>query len=288
MAADFGVFVTILTGLLLEAMPFLLAGSVASGFVEVFLKREHVEGFARRRLGHHVVFGVLLGMVIPVCECGVIPLARRLLGKGFPAAAAVSFILAAPAINPVTLASTATAFGIGKVFFLRILMTAATSWLVAIVVVRLHPALSREDELPGCVVSGRGVMDALRHAGGDFVEMAGYLVLGAAVAAAMQTVVAREMVLAIGQGPVSSVLAMQALAFVLSLCSTVDSFIALALAGTFKTGALVAFLVFGPMVDIKSTAMLLGTFRRRAVLLMVAACFGLSLLFGVLTNLLVP
>ncbi len=132
---------------------------------------------------------------------------------------------------------------------------------------------------------GRRFAQAFTLAGDDFLDMARYLIAGSMLAAAMQTLVPQSALLAVGQGPVISVVVLQALAFVLSVCSTVDAFLALAFAGTFTTGAVVAFLVFGPMVDIKSSLMFLGVFQRRAVAYLIVLPLVLSLLMGVWWNL---
>ena len=115
--------------------------------------------------------------------------------------------------------------------------------------------------------------------------MGRFLILGSALAALMQTLVPQESLLALGTGSVLSVLFMQVLAFILSVCSTVDSFLALAFVNTFTTGAIVSFLSFGPMVDIKSTLMFTGVFRPRIVLYLILLPFMLNLLAGVLLNL---
>ena len=121
--------------------------------------------------------------------------------------------------------------------------------------------------------------------GDDFMDMGRYLVIGSFLAAAMQTLVPQSALLALGSGPVISVLVMMLLAFVLSVCSTVDAILALSIANTFTTGSILAFLVFGPMVDIKSSLMFLGVFRRRTVLYLILLPFLLSLLMGVFINL---
>jgi uncharacterized membrane protein YraQ (UPF0718 family) len=139
------------------------------------------------------------------------------------------------------------------------------------------------DGLPNQIANSRGG-DALRIAGDDFLDMSRYLIVGSMLAATMQTIVPQSALLAVGQGPVVSVLVMQALAFVLSICSTVDAFLALAFVGTFTTGSIVSFLVFGPMVDIKSALMFLSVFRRRAVGYLILLPFLLSLLAGVWWN----
>jgi uncharacterized membrane protein YraQ (UPF0718 family) len=122
-------------------------------------------------------------------------------------------------------------------------------------------------------------------AGDDFLDMARYLIIGTILAASMQTLVPQSTLLAVGQGPVLSVLAMQALAFVLSVCSTVDAFLALAFSGIFSTGSIISFLTFGPMVDIKSSLMFLGIFQRRVVFYLIVLPFLLTLLIGIFWNL---
>lgn len=114
--------------------------------------------------------------------------------------------------------------------------------------------------------------------------MSRYLIVGALLAATLQTLVPQPGLLALGTGPVVSVLVMMALAVVLSICSTVDAFVALSFVNTFTPGAILAFLVFGPMIDIKSTLLLTTTFRRHIVALIVLLCFLLSLVAGVLIN----
>jgi uncharacterized protein len=114
-----------------------------------------------------------------------------------------------------------------------------------------------------------GLYNALRLATDEFFDMGKYMVIGTAIAAGMQTLISQEALLELGKGPVVSVLVMQGLAFLLSVCSTVDAFLALAFAGTFTTGSLIAFLTFGPMVDIKSLLMFAGVFKTRTLLYLV-------------------
>jgi uncharacterized membrane protein YraQ (UPF0718 family) len=128
-------------------------------------------------------------------------------------------------------------------------------------------------------------MDALTIAADEFFEMGRYLVLGSLLAAAMQSVVPQATLLSIGKGALSSVLALLALAFVLSVCSTVDAFLALAFVNTFTTGSILSFLIFGPMVDIKSVLMFSTVFQRRGVLYLVLLPFVMALFLGVFVNL---
>jgi hypothetical protein len=118
--------------------------------------------------------------------------------------------------------------------------------------------------------------------------MGRYLIIGALLAAVMQIFIPQSALLAVGKGPVLSVLVMLTLAILLSICSTVDAFVALSFTGTFSFGAILSFLVFGPMVDIKSVLMYAQVFRRRTVVYLVILPFMFSLLFGVFVNYFYP
>ena len=123
-------FSTVFLGIFIEAAPFLLLGTLASGLVEVFITREDLARWIPRRALSGALAGGLLGLFFPVCECGVVPFARRMLQKGLPLPAAVSLLLAAPVVNPIVIASTLAAFGPGMIFWGRI----GFSLLVAVVV----------------------------------------------------------------------------------------------------------------------------------------------------------
>jgi uncharacterized membrane protein YraQ (UPF0718 family) len=296
------VFVTIFLGIFIEAAPFLLLGTVASGLVEVFVRREDVIRLMPRSRFLAPLVGGLLGLAFPVCECGVVPLTRRLFRKGLPVSSGIAFLLAAPIINPVVLASTYAAYGWGRILLMRFALGLSVAFFVGLIFsLNPRPALILRAGAALPIAGGVGeasvptaqsaeplsqrIRGALRIAGDEFFEMGRYLVIGSLLAALMQTVVPQNMLLAVGSGPVVSVLLMQALAFVLSVCSTVDAFLSLAFVSSFTTGSILSFLVFGPMVDIKSMLMFLGVFRRKYVAYLVILPFLLVLLIGVFINL---
>jgi uncharacterized membrane protein YraQ (UPF0718 family) len=286
-------FATIFLGIFIEAVPFLLAGTLVSGLLDVFVSEEQLRRFVPGKGIQAVVSGVLLGLFFPVCECGVVPVTRRLFQKGVPLSAGIAFLLAAPVMNPVVIASTWAAFGFGRVLLGRVFLAVGIAGLVGLVF-SLHP---RPEEVMVRTQAGTFVHQDVRQglltaayralliAGEEFFEMGRYLVVGALLAAAMQTMVPQAVILSIGQGPVSSALVMLVLAFVLSVCSTVDAFLALAFAGSFTTASILAFLVFGPMVDIKSTLMFLGVFKRRVVAYLVLLPLQLVFLLAIFANL---
>ena len=291
------VFATVFLGIFIEAVPFLFLGTLASGLVEVFVQREVLLRLLPSGTFAGALTGSLLGMVFPVCECGVIPLARRLIRKGVRLPVGIAFMLAAPVVNPVVIASTIAAFGLGPMALWRF----ALSGLIALAV-GLVFSVERQPQRLLQVAPIQGGMDApllrkplrarvqhsLQIAAEEFFEMGRFLILGAALAALMQALVPQSLLLGLGSGPVLSVLVLMLLAVVLSICSTVDSFVALAFARAFTGGSVLAFLVFGPMVDIKSTLLYLNVFRRRTVLYILLLTFMLTLVGAVFVNLYLP
>jgi hypothetical protein len=296
-------FTTIFLGIFIEAAPFLMLGTLTSGLVEVFFNHGDFSRFVPRNPYLAALAGAGMGLVFPVCECGVVPLARRLVRKGLPLSAAVSFLLAAPVVNFIVTASTLAAFGPGPVLFGRlgfsVLIATATGMVFAfqrrpeqVLLPQSLPVMAGASglaEIPLTPVNRTPLVERLRRVlviGVDeFFEMGRYLVVGGILAAGMQTLIPQSALLGVASGPVLSVFVLTALAVLLSICSTVDAFIALAFAGPFTTGSILSFLVFGPMVDIKSTLMFLGVFKRRAVAYLVLLPLLMSLLMGIFINL---
>lgn len=287
------IFATRFLGIFIEALPFLVMGTLTSGLIEAFVRQEDVLRLLPKNRVLATVGGAFMGLIFPVCECGVVPVARRLFTKGLPISVGIAFLLAAPFMNPIVFASTYIAFGLSEVFILRFIVTA-----VVAISVGLLFTLNRRPEDVLLPVSWQrevahatprigwltGMQRTVAVAGNEFFEMGRFLIIGCLLAAAMQTFVPQSTLLAIGEGPILSVLAMQAFAFILSVCSTVDSFLALAFVNTFTTGAIVAFLSFGPMVDVKSMLMFMGVFRRRTVFYLFLLPFLMNLFAGVLIN----
>ena len=286
--------VTIFLGIFIEALPFLVAGVFASSLIALFVSDDQVRRLSPRAPVAAALTGALLGLAFPVCECGSVPTARRLIAKGAPLPLGIAFMLAAPAVNPIVIASTWVAFsGRPAIVVGRIVLTIVIAAAVGLALgihpqpeSLLAPIAEATDHDHDHDHAGQSRLRAvLEHAAEEFFDMGRYLVIGGLIAATLQTFIPRTLLLSLGQGPVVSVLALMALAVVLSICSTVDAFVALAFAGSFLPGALLAFLVFGPMIDIKSVLMFGGAFRRRVVALIVLLTFQITLLIGVIINL---
>jgi uncharacterized membrane protein YraQ (UPF0718 family) len=269
-------------------------GTLASGLVEEFLSKEQFQ----KNLPKNPILGALtagmMGFMFPVCECGVVPLTRRLFKKGVPPNVGITFLLATPVNNPIIIASTYSAFGWGPVLWIRIGLSLFIAIFVgAIFSLQKTPwkilnptslCLPQDDKPQTHKPFKNRIWSALQTSADEFFEMGRYLIIGSILAALMQTIVPQSQLLALGVGPFSSILILILLAVVLSICSTVDAFVALSFVGTFTTGSILSFLVFGPMVDIKSTLMFLQVFRRKTVIYLITLPLLLTILAAVIMN----
>jgi uncharacterized membrane protein YraQ (UPF0718 family) len=255
---------TVFCGVFVQAVPFLVLGVVVSGLIAVFVSPERLARWLPRRPAVAVLAAGVGGAALPGCECGSVPVARRLFGEGgATGAAALTFMLAAPAINPVVLVATAVAFpGAPRMVLARMgasLLTAVimgwawSRWGRPEWITRRLPAIDARTESRWVVFA-----EAARH---DFLQAASYLVVGAAAAAALHVVVPQWVFAHLAADPILGVLAMAALAVVLALCSEADAFVAASMTMVPLLPRLV-FLVVGPAVDVKLFAMQAGMFGR--------------------------
>jgi uncharacterized membrane protein YraQ (UPF0718 family) len=274
-------FLLVFSSLLIEAVPFVLIGALASAAIEVFVPSSAFERLARLPKPLQLPAAGVAGVAFPVCECGSVPVARRLAAKGLMPSAAVTFMLAAPVVNPVVIASTFVAYNgrstvwvmvIGR-FLLGLIVAISVGWVVGNrskeELLKPRPedqiAMEHEDEPRWQRFFG--------HMGGDFLFMGRFLLLGATISAAVQTFVPQTIVNGVAGLPIVSILAMMGLAFFLSLCSESDAFVAASFV-QFGVGPQLAFLVFGPMMDMKLGALYVGTYNKgffRMVLVTVTA-----------------
>src|SRR3954451_6980756 len=273
--ATFGV---LFASIVVEALPFILLGAAVSAGLAVWVPDRAFGRLARLPRALQVPGAALAGVAFPVCECGSIPVGRRLIARGLHPAAGVAFMLASPILNPIVLASTWVAYqGRGR----ALEMTAARAGLgllvamaAALLIARRSPdGFLRADATP---VESAHKHDFSQHLAGDFFFMAKYLVLGAAASAVLQTVLPESFVSGIGGTPVLAGLTMVGIAFALSLCSEADAFVAVSFTA-FPLGPQLAFLVAGPMLDTKLAFLYGATFRRSFLPLLAVVVLALSL-----------
>ena len=375
-------FAIIFLSILLEALPFVLIGTIVSSLIEIFVSREWLTEHLPKRSWFAFLVAGLAGIIFPICECAIVPVMRRLVKKGMPVGVAVTFMLATPTINPVVLLSTRFAF-LNNFYFP--LLRGVFGYLTAIAVGLLITFLSDKEELKtaGAVWQGEAgkhdhdaeeteheescacghshghgkhqhggydhdgesehgtaggmaemshhccchhqehhhnedsaavtetgdehdhehgaacscghvhatrrdkplqiVKSILDHTSHELYEVGRFLILGVLISAAMQTFVPKQYFLALSQIPALSITAMMLLAFVLSLCSEADAFVAASFQGVLPNSAILAFLLFGPMMDIKNMLMLTQGFRMKFIIRLILTIAVVVFIFSSLS-----
>ncbi|MEN6419172.1 MAG: permease [Clostridiaceae bacterium] len=276
-------------GMLLQALPFLLIGVLLSSAIQIFIPRESLERHMPKSLFGGMFFMLLSGLILPVCDCASVPVFRSMVKKGVPLHLAVVFFAASPVINPVVMLSTYYAFGGDwKMVFAR----AGFGVFIALalgIFYRLHPpkesvlsggsviscACGCEDGLESGASRRAKLLAFLRHAQVEFFSVSQYLILGALIASVIQSFSSTLFTAGTGGGLALSILVLMAMAFLLSLCSSSDAVVARGLSSAFPSGAIMAFLVFGPMFDIKNVLMFSAGFKWRFILRFVLLCAAL-------------
>lgn len=314
-------FKILFLSIILEAFPFILLGVIVAALLHIFVSEDMVKRFVPKNPVLGILFACFLGVFFPLCECGMIPVVRRLILKGMPVYIGVVYILTGPILNPVVYASTFMAFrSRPEIAYSRMGLALVVAIIIGLILYRFvksnplrtqlerghlhahshadhqhisghvhhdHPAqdIAPHSHTPSHSDSHRHNNKAfatLGHASDEFFEMGKYLMFGAMLTALIQTFISRDNLVAIGDGQWSSHLFMMGFAYILSLCSTSDAFVASSFTTTFSAGSLVTFLVFGPMLDLKNTLMMFAVFRVKFVIMLTALIIIVVLLCSML------
>jgi hypothetical protein len=290
--------------IVLEAIPFMLIGSLVGGFIEAFVSRERMATFLPQKGWLTVCVAAGAGIVFPVCECAVVPVVRRLIGKGLPFSAAIAYLLGGPIVNPIVAASTALAYAFDwRIVILRLGLGYGIAIAIGMLMGRLFTSsgaikdngAALENNASSCgfyhhshehthATSDSWVGKAgaaFTHAMDDFLAVGHYLVIGAFIAALAQTYIDRSSFLSLTAVPALSVAVMMALAVLLNLCSEADAFIAASFQGLMSVPAQMAFLLTGPMFDLKLLLMYQSVFKRRAIVVLASLILAAVLMISV-------
>ncbi|MBP2099003.1 permease [Enterococcus rivorum] len=275
---------TIFLSIIIEALPFVMLGCVISGALHVFLTPERVKKLLPKNKFLSICVGSVLGFFFPSCECGIVPIINQFVKKDVPVYTAFAFMVTAPIINPIVLFSTYIAFGNSlKFVFLRVLGSFLVAMVVGIWLAYLNKeSILKEIRSPEEVGHKehkheiektsffQKVWSVLTHGIEEFFDTGRYLIIGSLLAALMQTYLPTGAILQLGHTKLLAIFVMLILAATLSLCSEADAFIGSSLLSLFGSGPIVAFLVFGPMVDIKNLLMMKRYFKTTFIVKFVA------------------
>lgn len=293
--------------IVLEGAPFLLLGAIISGLVDVFLPAGTIKNWLPKSKTHGIFAAIGTGLIFPLCECGAMPIVQRLIRKGVPPAVATTYMFAAPALNPLAMFSTFLAFR-NQDPWLMVVLRFGFSFFVLLFLgfwlVRLRPdQMLRADTFlgparvkpemtpnPGLVLNPRpglslgGLQQFTGAVIRDFTGVLLFLVIGAAAAALFSTGFNRNLLAPIGQSLILGPLAGIVLAQLLCLCSTTDAFIIAAFT-PFSVPAKIAFLVAGPLIDLKLYWLYRSAFQARFVHGLWIRALGATLLLTLLYSL---
>jgi uncharacterized membrane protein YraQ (UPF0718 family) len=284
----------IFTSIFFESLPFLLLGAIISSIIETYVSNETMAKIIPKNKVLGSIVGVFLGFFLPACDCAVIPVSKRLIKKKVPLNVAVSFMLASPIINPVVLLSTYYAFyrTNPEIFWFILLFGIVIALIIGIIIGIIFKdkrviknELIEEDEL--CCECGHDhkhehhhkhtfkndFLSICKHTGNDFFEVVKYLMFGALIASIVQVMLPRNVLLVFDNNQVLSIIVLMLFAYLISLCSTSDSFIGKSLLSSFSKGSIMAYLLLGPMIDVKNTFVLLGNYKKSFVITLISLIF---------------
>ncbi len=290
-------FITLSVSVFVEAFPFLVLGSVLAALVNTFVSPHTFEKILpKNKLARRASLS-LLGFLFPVCECGNVPLSRSLMIQGLKPSEAITFLLAAPVLNPITIWSTWVAFSYdGSIVASRIAATFLIANTIGFILSLIknendfitkdfqavcESSLTQKKSDKALLAKVSSFVSNFKHEAFVMVKM---LAFGAIIAGLIQTIVPRDILINIGSDVILSIIAMLLLAFLVSICATVDAFFALSFSNTFTAGSITSFLVFGPMIDIKMLALLKPTFKTKTLVLISTLALLLSALAGLVVN----
>ena len=311
-------FATIFLSIILEGIPFILIGALASSIIQIFVSEETIARIIPKNKFVGVFIASLVGLVFPVCECAIVPITRRLLKKGVPLSIAVTFMLSVPIMNPVVLLSTHYAFmGMSYMVIARAMFGMMGAITVGVLIGVLHKDspfkvkkvkrskeniikanhshLDKSNDNCSCGHNHsqsntrnmfiRNIEEVISHTSAELYDIGRFFIMGVFLSTCMQVFIPKEFILSIGSGVLSSIIVMMVLAFVLSVCSETDAFIARSFLGQFTTGSILGFLILGPMIDIKNTIMLCGSFKINFVVKLIFLIITICFILAVIANL---
>lgn len=266
----------IFIGIAMQAVPFLLIGAFVSSLLQIYVPDEVLVRFFTRHRWLGFPLAVLLGFLFPICDCGIVPIASRLTQKGVPLSHAVVFMLAAPAVGPVTILSTLYAFpGQPSYALLRVvvgtLIAVLAGGILELTRIKAENVLLSSSTVScSCSVDTVPCRSRLEQifvlTGREFISMGKYIVVGSLSCAVLQQVIPSSLFQQKGTSIVFPILLMLLLAFFMSVCSTANAFIGRSFLNVFPASAVLAFVVMGPMLDLSNLFLLTGTFKKGFVI----------------------
>lgn len=275
----------IFLAIFLEVLPFIIFGSLIASIVERYVSDDLLVKLIPKNIFLGSIAGILLGFFLPACDCAVIPVSKRLIKKKVPVNVAVSFMLASPIINPVVLLSTYTAFYLidPSIFYLRLILGIIIALVIGIIMglfFKSDVIKDTEDNHCHCHQHKKGLKNdfifIIKHTCLELFSVLKFLMVGAVIASLVQTVLPKNILMIFSNHMILSVITLMIFAYLISLCSTSDSFIGKSLLINFSKESVVAYLLLGPMIDVKNTFVLFGNYKKSFVITLISLIFVMT------------
>ena len=293
-------FYTIFVSILIEGIPFILIGSFISAIIQICIPNEFFMKVFPSNIFLSCIAAAFGGFIFPICDCGTIPIVKGFMAKKVPIAACITFMLAAPIVNPIAILSTIYAFqGLKSVVIYRILsgvIIAISVGLIMHIITQKNPNIFTDNNIESdcsCIICNNStnsnnsviekIINIFIHTGDEFFNIGKFMIIGAFCSSIFQSIISINNNVYMPNDNRTSLIIMILLSFLLSVCSTSDAFIAKGFLGSFSLNSVMGFLIVGPMVDLKNTFMLFGNFKKSFVLKLIF--FIMIISFTVLINL---
>lgn len=289
-------------GIVVESLPFIIIGSLVSAIIQVFLTEELIRRFIPRVSILGYLGAVISGILFPICECAIVPITRSLIKKGLPVGIGISFMLAVPIVNPIVIMSTYYAFPSNiSIVILRTLGGALIALVVGVIMGYLYKGKSKDLILKEnimtirceCCISNKfsttkkeKLINLINHGSNEFLNISVYFIIGAFISSVFTALMNNELLAKINTNNFVGIMFMIGLSFILSLCSEADAFVVKGFLDNFGVGAIVGFLIMGPMMDLKNAFLAFGVFNNkfvgRLILTITILVTSLALLISIL------
>lgn len=294
-------FVSTFLSIVVEALPFILIGSIVSAIIQLFIKEETLEKFLPRNKILSIILASFAGIFVPLCECAIVPIGRSLIKKGVSIGTATTFMLAVPIINPIVILSTYYAFPNNlNIVFLRVFGGLSISILIGLLLEFSikNTSIIKDDNnylsscdcgcenfyiTPGFLTNLKNLID---HTSKEFLDISKYFIFGALLASITSVTMKFLNIDFANVMPSFTIPIMMILTFLLSLCSEADAFVAKGFLSSFGNSGVIAFLILGPMLDLKNVILLLGAFKKKYVIYLIVLTSSIIALFSYLVLLL--
>ncbi|MCM1991903.1 permease [Oceanirhabdus seepicola] len=318
-------FIMIFMSIIMEGFPFILLGSFISSLIHLFVSEKTIKRILPQKNILGIMVASLLGIIFPVCECAIVPIVRRLIKKGLPIHIAITFMISVPIVNPIVMVSTYYAFSNISTAILRSGLGYLCACIIGIIILILgdKKPLKQKKITKGNVMKKKKIvfthshdcgcghcneeseknnkiysqknrqafikdmlLEIIHHTNEELKTIGKYFTIGALLSAIFQVIISRDVLSIVGGNSVISISIMLILAFVLSLCSEADAFIAKTFASTFTSGSVLGFMILGPMIDLKNTLMLSSSFKGKFIAKLIFVIFSVVFILGCIINLL--